>query len=193
MSEVPIPSDEEARFGSRDWPHAPPHRLAESGVYFVTARCVDRQHLLHSPERRDWFLRALFTLGEKYGWRFEAWAVLSNHYHFVAQSPADGASSLGKFIRHLHGMATQEMNRLDRLPGRTRLWHNYRETHLDLLRGYYARLNYVHNNAAHHGLRPRGADWRWSSAAAFEKLVTPAWVQTVYSFGYDRIAAVDGE
>ena len=64
----PLPSDEDARCGSRDWPHAPPHRLAEAGVYFVTARCTEQRHLLHTPERRDWFLCTLFALSEKYGW-----------------------------------------------------------------------------------------------------------------------------
>ena len=189
----PLPSDDDARNGSRDWPHAPPHRLADAGVYFVTARCAQQRHLLGTPERRDWFLLTLFALSEKYGWRLEAWAVLSNHYHLVAESPADGAESLGKFARHLHGTATHELNRLDRTPGRTRLWHNYRETHLTLPRGYFARLNYVHNNAAHHRLVAHGAQWKWCSAAAFESTVTPAWAKTVYSFKFDQIATADGE
>lgn len=192
-SSVIIPSDEEARCGSREWPHSPPHRLAAAGVYFLTARCAEQRHLIDTAESRDRFLRALFDLSEKYGWRMEAWSVLSNHYHFVAQSPRDGAGNLGNFIRHLHGAATQEWNRRDATPGRTRLWQNYRETHLDLPRGYYARLNYVHNNAVHHGLVSRGADWRWSSAPAFEKLVTPAWAGTIASFRYDQIAIADGE
>jgi putative transposase len=119
--------------------------------------------------------------------------VLSNHYHLVAHSPPGSAVSLGEFIQHLHSATTREVNRLDRAPGRTRLWHNYRETHLTLLRGYLARLNYTHNNAVHHGLVAEGAQWKWCSAGAFEQEVTGAWAKTVYSFKYDQIAAEDGE
>jgi len=148
---------------------------------------------LNTPERREWFLETLFSLSTQYGWQLEAWAVLSNHYHLVAHSPFANAMSLGRFIRHLHSSTTREVNRLDRTPGRTRIWHNYRETHLTLPHGYLARLNYTHNNAVHHGLVAEGAQWKWCSAAAFEQEVTSAWAKTVYSFKYDQIAAADGE
>ena len=138
-------------------------------------------------------MRSLFGLSEKYDWRLEAWAVLANHYHFVAQSPAAGAESLGDFVRHIHSAATKEVNRLDGAPGRTRLWHNYRETHVTLPNGYFARLNYTHNNAVHHGLVAEGRQWKWCSAAAFERMVTGAWAKTIYSFKYDQIATADGE
>ena len=191
MSEPSVPSDDEARAGTRDWPHAPPHRLANAGVYFVTARCAERRHLLHTPERRDFFQSELLRLATQYAWKLEAWAVLSNHYHLVAHSPATGAETLGPFLQHIHSAATKELNRQDGTPGRTRLWQNFRETHLTLPRGYLARLNYVHNNAAHHRLVAHGWQWPWCSAKAFEEAVTPAWAKTVYSFKFDEIAALD--
>ena len=179
--------------GTRDWPHAPPHRRSEAGGYFVTARAAEQRHLFHTPERRDWFLRMLFQLTEEMGWRLEAWAVLSNHYHLVAHRPDGGAESLGPLLQKLHSLATKEINRLDRTPGRTRLWHNFRETHLTFQRGYLARLNYVHQNAAHHGLVAAGSDWPWCSAAAFQREATPAWVKTIAGFKFDEIARADGE
>jgi putative transposase len=191
MNDDDLPSDDEARNGSRNWPHAPPHRLASAGVYFVTARCAQRRHLLNTRERRDFFQAELFKLAQKYQWTLEAWAVLSNHYHLVAHSPDDGALTLGTFLRHLHSAATKEVNRQDRTSGRSRLWQNYRETHLTLPRGYLARLNYVHNNAAHHRLVAHGWQWPWCSAKAFEAEATPAWAQTVSSFKFDRIAEED--
>ena len=33
-----LPDSEQTAKGTLDWPHAPPHRLAQGGVYFVTAR-----------------------------------------------------------------------------------------------------------------------------------------------------------
>ena len=171
-----LPNSEQTSKGTLDWPHSPPHRLAEAGVYFLTARATDQQHLLARDSMKDWFEAKLFELMTEFKWRLEAWCVLSNHYHFVA-----------------HSLTTKELNRLDKTPGRTRLWQNFRETHLTYQRSYLARLNYVHQNAAYHGLVRVGSDWRWCSAKKFKESVTPAWLKTIASFKYDEIAADDGE
>lgn len=194
--EGPLPDDAMSMHGTRDWPHAPPHRLKDAGVYFVTARAAAQRHLLHTPELRDWFTQTLASLAQRYGWTLEAWAVLSNHYHLVAHCPApgeEGATSLSPFLQHLHSATTRELNCRDAIPGRTRLWQNFRETHLTLQRGYLARLNYVHQNAVHHGLVPVASQWKWCSASAFKQAVTPAWLRTIASFKFDQIAVADGE
>ncbi len=159
----------------------------------MTARCKDGNHLLRSDDRKDWFQDTLLALAPQYGWQLEAWCVLSNHYHFVAHGEGFGAESLSQFIRHLHGSATREWNRLDEAAGRSRLWQNFRETKLTLQRGYLARLSYVHRNAQHHSLVTEPAQWKWGSASAFEKEVTPAWAKTIYSFRFDDIVASDGD
>ena len=182
--------------GTNDWPHAPPHRLTEAGVYFVTARARHQRHLLDSDEAKDGFQQKLFELIDEFGWNLEAWAILSNHYHFIAHSPpqSEGAAgSLRQLIRKLHSLTTKELNRRDRKPDRTRLWQNYRETHLTFHKSYLARLHYVHQNAVHHGLVKVGSDWPWCSASKFKAAVTPAWLKTVCSFAYDEIAKEDGE
>lgn len=193
MSET-LPSDEESRAGTRDWPHAPPHRLGAAGVYFVTARILDPSHLFNTPERLDIALDRLIGLAGQYRWTLEAWAVLSNHYHFVGHSPAGemSAVSLKAFRKHLHADITRELNRVDRSPGR-RIWHNYRDTHLTFQRSYLARLHYTHRNPEHHGVVPRAEDYPWCSAAAFGRACSPAWVKTIGSFRYDQIAREDGE
>ena len=195
-AEPELPDDHASIHGTRDWPHAPPHRLAGAGVYFVTARTRDGHHLLDSPAKRDCFQAALFDLATKYGWRLEAWAILSNHYHLVGHSPPSstgGATNLSTFLRHLHGAATRDINRLDGTPGCSRRWQNFRETHLTLPRGYLARLNDVHRNPVHHKLVPLATQWPWCSAAAFKAAASPAWVKTISSFRYDQIAREDGE
>jgi len=194
--DMSLPDEAVSLRGTRDWPHAPPHRLGEAGVYFVTARAVRQRHLLDTTEMRDWFQAQLFALAKHYGWTLEAWAILSNHYHLVAHSPPQergAAVSLRTFLQHLHSVTTKECNRRDGTPGRTRLWHNYRDTHLTLQRGYLARLNYVHQNAVHHGLVAQALQWKWCSAMEFKLAVSPAWVQTVASFAFDEIAQADGE
>ena len=195
MESTPVlPNDAESMKGTRDWPHAPPHRLASGGVYFLTARCAGSRHLLAENDRKDWFLETLFSCCDELGWRMEAWAVLSNHYHLVAHSPDQaGAESLRTVVRKLHSLTTKELNRRERRPGRSRLWQNFRETHLTYQRSYLSRLHYVHQNAVHHGLVKRGSDWKWCSAGAFVRAVSPAWVKTIASFRYDEIARGDGE
>jgi putative transposase len=191
----PLPSDQESAKGTQDWPHAPPHRLGTAGIYFVTARARDQRHLLSSDTMKDWFLQCLLELANDFGWRLEAWAVLSNHYHLIGHSPeeARNAESLGPMVQKLHSLTTKELNRREGTPGRTRLWQNFRETHLTFQRSYLARLHYVHQNAVHHGLVTRGSDWKWCSARAFKEAVSPAWVKTISSFKYDQIAQEDGE
>lgn len=147
---------------------------------------------------KDWFMETLFLLSDNYQWRLEAWAVLSNHYHLIGHSPPaqhGGAVSLGKMIQHLHSVTTREVHRRygGARFGKVRLWQNYRETHLTLPRSYLARLNYVHQNAVHHGLVTRASQYPWCSAASFKEAVTPAWCRTVASFKFDQIAAADGE
>jgi putative transposase len=193
--DVPLPTDEECARGTRNWPHAPPHRLLEAGVYFLTGRAAERKHLLADDAMKDWFQETLFDVCRMDGWRLEAWAVLSNHYHLVAHSPsgAAGAASLGSMIRKFHSLATKELNRSEHQKGRTRLWQNFRETHLTHQRSYLARLHYVHQNAVHHGLVQFGSEWKWGSARAFKEAVTPAWIKTVASFKFDEIAMKDGD
>ena len=190
-----LPSEEQSAKGTQDWPHAPPHRLGEGGVYFVTARAAEGRHLLADDAMKDWFQETLFNIVEEFRWNLEAWAILSNHYHFIAHSPkgAEGAQSLRSMIRKLHSLTTKELNRRDNQPGRCRLWQNFRETHLTHQRSYLARLHYVHQNAAHHRLVAKGSDWKWCSASSFMQAVTPAWLKTICSFQYDEIAAKDGE
>jgi len=144
---------------------------------------------------KDWFRDKLLELAAEFGWILEAWAILSNHYHLVAHSPEDDrdAKTLGVFVRKLHSLTTKELNRRERTPGRTRLWQNFRETHLTFQESYLARLHYVHQNAAHHGLVKKGSDWEWCSARKFRDAVSPAWLKTIASFQYQEIARKDGD
>lgn len=96
-------------------------------------------------------------------------------------------------LQKLHSLTTKELNLRENKPGRTRLWQNYRETHLTFQRRYLARLNYVHQNAVHHRLVKVSSEWKWCSAKRFKNSVTSAWLKTIESFKYDEIATEDGE
>jgi putative transposase len=174
------------------WPHAPLHRLAEGGTFFITAGTYLKLHHFARRERLRVLHRGLLTVCNEFGWHLEAWAVFSNHYHFVAHSPPaePGAHSLSRMLGKLHEKTAKWINKLDSAPGR-KVWHNFRETRLTYEKSYLARLNYTHRNASKHGLVPVANQYPWCSAAWFERTATPAQVKTLYNFKTDKLEVFD--
>ena len=58
------------------WPHAPAHQLSQCGTYL-------KEHHFRGRDRLGVLQRGLLTVTSDFGWALEAWAALSNHYHFV--------------------------------------------------------------------------------------------------------------
>ncbi|MDO8413533.1 MAG: hypothetical protein Q7S51_07080 [Gallionellaceae bacterium] len=171
------------------WPHAPAHWLFEPGIYMVTAGTYQKLPHLDSPQRRDYFLETLFACAAEFSWSLQAWAVLTNHYHFIAASPED-SGTLRRLISKLHMITAKQLNRWDEQPGR-KVWFQYWDSLITFEHSYLARLNYVHHNPAHHGLVEVAADYRWCSAAWFEQNASPAFVSTVYGFKTDKLKVAD--
>ena len=174
------------------WPHAPVHQLSESGTYFVTVGTYLKAHHFRGPDRLCLLHRGLLTVVREYGWLIEAWAVFSNHYHFVAHSTPDApnACHLSDMLSVLHVKTSQVINKLDRTPGR-RVWFNYRETRLTYEKSYLARPNYVHQNAVKHGLVPVANQYPWCSARWFERTSSPAMAKSIYRFKIDQLQIRD--
>jgi putative transposase len=174
------------------WPHAPTHQLNDRGTYFVTASTYDKQHHFAGTRRLRVLHRGLLSLTQEFGWRLEAWAVFSNHYHFVAHSPAesDDASSLSAMLRTLHVKTAEWINKLDTTAGR-QAWFNFWDTKLTHQRSYLARLNYVHQNAVKHKLVPVACQYPWCSASWFERTASASMVRSIYRFKTDRVSVSD--
>jgi putative transposase len=181
---VAVPAGE--RF---DWPHAPPHRLSTHGTYFVTAGTYQRVHHFAGPDRLDHLQAELLTRTKKDGWQLEAWAVFSNHYHFVAHAH-DGAGPLGVVLKELHRTTTIFVNELDAQPGR-QVWFNFRDTALTYETSYFARLAYTHNNPVKHRLVSDAREYRWCSAGWYERTATPAQVATLSRIKTDTVNVYD--
>lgn len=171
------------------WPHAPTHQLAMRGTYFVTAATCHKAHHFRGSRRLRVLQRGLLTVAQQFGWQLEAWAVFSNHYHFVGHSPADtaDATSLSAMLSMLHVKMAGWVNKLDAAPAR-QVWFNFRDTRITHQRSYLARLNYVHQNAVKHGLVPAACQYPWCSAAWFERTASPAMVKSIYRFKTERMA-----
>ncbi len=172
-----------------DWPHSPLHRLGETGAYMVTASTHDRQFLLNTPSRLTLVRDMIFELAKETGWLLQAWAVLSNHYHFIVLSPQD-AETLRPLIRKLHGRTAKAINEEDKALGR-RVWFQYWDTLLTYERSYFARLNYVHQNPVKHGIVHQAEAYPWCSAGWFARTATPAFYRRIRSMPTDRLNVLD--
>jgi putative transposase len=174
------------------WPHAPTHQLSENGTYFVTAATYLGNHHFRTLKRLDALQRGLLAVARDFSWNLEAWAIFSNHYHFVAHSPRDStdAKSLSQMLGILHTRTAAWINRMDGTP-RRKVWHNFWDTKLTFEKSYLARLNYVHQNAVKHGLVPVANQYRWCSARWFEQIASPAMVQSIYRFKTDALRIRD--
>ncbi|HKR58279.1 MAG TPA: hypothetical protein VJS64_00995 [Pyrinomonadaceae bacterium] len=174
------------------WPHAPLHELSGTGTYIVTAGTYHKEHFFRGPQRLSVLHRGLLAVAFEFEWRLEAWAVFSNHYHFVAHSPdnSDSAESMSNMLAKLHEKTSKWINKLDGTEGR-QIWHNFWETKLTYVKSYLARLNYVHQNPVKHGLVSVANQYPWCSARWFERSVRSAQMRTIYRFKIDRLRVYD--
>jgi len=174
------------------WPHSPLHQLSIRGTYFVTASTYQKAHHFRGKTRLSVLQRGLLTVTRDFGWRLEAWAVFSNHYHFIGHSASDApdAANLSDMLSMLHVKTAAWINKLEEAPGR-QVWFNYRETRLTYERSYLARLNYVHQNPVKHGLVPVANQYPWCSASWFEREASPAMVKSIYRFKIDQLKVPD--
>jgi len=131
----------------------------------------------------------LLLLARKHGWHLQAWAVFSNHYHFVGVAPVE-PSSLRTLVRQLHSISAREINRRDSVQQR-QVFFQYRDTHLSFERSYLARLNYVNQNAVHHRLVATASEYPWCSARWFEATAPGSFFKVVSSFKIDRVRVAD--
>jgi putative transposase len=173
----------------KDWPHAPIHRIDSNGIYMITGATLHKELLFISDEKLNLLEEELLTLAKQYEWQLEAWAVLANHYHFIARGHGK-QRPLNAFLQHLHSNTARKLNKSDDSAGR-KVWFNFWETKLTYERSYLARLNYVHQNAVKHGLVNVASQYPWCSASWFERTSSPAMIKTIYGFKIDKLRIDD--
>ncbi len=171
------------------WPHAPVHKLSEQGAYIVTAGTLYKAHYFREPERLTFLHQELLMEAQRAGWHLQAWAVFSNHYHFIGV-PLTCPTTLPTFIAKVHKKTASWVNHLDKTPKRT-VWHNYWDTHLTYNASYLPRLKYVHNNAVKHGLVKLAQEYPWCSARWFDAMASKALKGTLERFKTDKLRILD--
>ncbi len=156
----------------------------------ITAGTYLKAHYFGSRKRLKFLSNQLLELAEEFGWRPQAWAVFSNHYHILASSPKDGNKHLGQFMRILHGRSARYVNELDNVVGR-KVWHNYWDTEITHHSSYLARLAYINQNPVKHGLVSVSEDYDWCSMAWFMRNSTRAQYKFVSNFNTDLVRVID--
>ena len=171
------------------WHHAPEHRFIPGKTYLVTGATLYKQHFLASSERLGFLQSHLFDFATRVGWNLQAWAIFSNHYHFIAESLLD-AYPLSRFIQRFHSDSARLLNLKDDQIGR-KVWYQYWDRYLTFETSYLARLNYVNNNAVKHGLVAIASQYPFCSAGWFEAHCSHSFQRKVASFGYERLNELD--
>jgi REP-associated tyrosine transposase len=143
------------------YPHNPPHYFVSNAMYMITGAVLQNQALLNENRKREFVLETLLERAKVLGWNLQAWAILNNHYHFIAQAP-NNANTLSKLIRQLHSLTAIQLNRWDKTPGR-QVWFNYWDSCITFEKSYLARLRYVHMNPIKHRLVDDALDYPFCS------------------------------
>jgi putative transposase len=165
-----------------DWPHAPPHRFEDAGVYFITAGTLHKRHVFTTPAALDALQDLLFATVRAHDCWLSAWCLLVNHYHLTVQG--DGAA-IRAMLTMFHRQSALDHG------GGERLWFQYRDTQLTYEASWLARLRYTHENAVHHGLVAKATDYPWCSASWFEATAKRSFVETVSRMKIDRVKVYD--
>ena len=145
--------------------HCPSHLFVPNAAYIVTGATYRKELLFDSAAKRTFLLHSLFEEAQHWQWSLQAWAIMSNHYHFVAHAPSSG-ETLKRMITSLHSKTAIWLNENDATPGR-KVWFQYWDTCLTFQQSYLARLNYVHNNPVKHRLAANAALYPWCSMTWF--------------------------
>ena len=169
--------------------HNPPHYFVPNAMYVVTGAILYNQHLFTENNRKEFFLQTLLERTKLLGWGLQAWSVLNNHYHLIAQAPQD-AGTLEKLIRQLHSITAIEFNRQDNTSGR-QVWFNYWDTCLTYERSYLARLHYVHMNPIKHGVTDNAINYPFCSYRWFIEQGDEVLKQQVFAQPIDRVKIFD--
>lgn len=155
----------------------------------VTGGTYLKQPFLSTPEKLSLVRDMLFEQTQKYDWQLHAWAVMNNHYHFIASSP-DTPESLTTLIARLHEYSAKKLNKTDNSPGR-KVWHNYWDSRITHQTSLLSRLRYVHQNPVHHGVTKDASSYEWCSQHWLEQNAPRSFVSTLARFKTDSINVQD--
>lgn len=77
-------------------------------------RGVGRRNIFHDKAYFEAFLEILEEAHQRFGIQIICYCLMSNHYHLLIKTPE---ANLGRAMRHINGVYTQQYNRLRKTDG----------------------------------------------------------------------------
>src|SRR5688500_13286531 len=147
-------------------------------IYHVLDRGDRREAIFRDETDRVRFLETLGEVCGRTGWRVHAYVLMSNHYHFMLETPE---ANLVAGMRWFQTTWTMRFNRRHHLSGHL-FQGRYKAVVVDPEAGAYFVVlsDYIHLNpvrAGLVGLQQRLFDYRWSSYPHYVvERNRPAWL-----------------
>jgi REP element-mobilizing transposase RayT len=160
---------------------ARPLRIEYSGaLYHVYSRGIAQQDIFADERDRGLFLHAIGTAVERHHLLLHAYCMMSNHYHFLLETPE---GNLSRAMRHINGIYTQAYNRIHQRAGP--LMQGRFKASLVEKDAYLLELSrYIVLNPVRAHLISEPEAWLWSSYRAMIGIVPqPKWLTTEWLLG----------
>lgn len=140
-------------------------QLAESGIYHVMARGVNRDAIFLEDEDFDRFLSTLALVRDASGCSVLAYCLMTNHLHLVVRTQHE---PIGTVMKRLGVRYAGWFNRKYGRVGHV-FQDRFKSIPVETDEYFVALLRYVWNNPVEAGLTASADDYRWSSRRLFDK------------------------
>ncbi len=146
-----------------------PRRFEAHRPVLITVRCLLRLDLLEFEGMRELLLQMLALYAKRCGVDVLAWAIQSNHAHFILRQNHDGhdpdrRTGIAAFMRNVMSAVAVHGHARGTFQGRF-LERTYRSHSIGTMADLVRFLAYVHGQRAHHGLGAEAVDAAPSSSA----------------------------
>jgi REP element-mobilizing transposase RayT len=153
----------------------PERPLLAGGLYHVTARGNNKQALFRDDSDKSFFLALLRQARERFGCRFLAYSVMTNHYHLAIETPEANLDRIMAFVNfsYSRNYARRYATVGHVFGGRYTSKIVDKDAYLTTL------IRYIHLNPVKAGMAPEPAAYPWSShpyyaGAKSDSLVDPS-------------------
>lgn len=149
---------------------ARPLRIEYDGaVYHVTSRGNNKRPIFFDEGDREYFLKILTSINQRFNWICHAYCLMNNHYHLVIETPE---GNLSQGMKQLNGEYTQVVNKKH-----GRVGHIFQGRYKAILIQKESHLlevcRYVVLNPVRARLTTDVMEWRWSSYRGTAGYVKP--------------------
>ena len=142
--------------------------------YHVILRGNGGQEIFYSKADRSRFYLLLQEGIERYGHRFHAFCLMTNHLHLVVQV---GDMPLAKILQNISFRYTRYINKKKKRNGHL-FQGRYKAILIDADSYLLELVRYIHNNPLRTGLVNKPEQYQWSSHRAYLDKETVTWLTT---------------